>query len=113
MPPADSPTASPPAVEQSLGAFDLARLRGDDGNAITLVRKRCPEGKPGEIVVCAPDPEANRLRALPDTYQVTEGLGRAERQIAPGVVADVHMDSVTMPGGVVSNRVMAGVKIAF
>ncbi|WP_395393221.1 hypothetical protein WBP07_18450 [Novosphingobium sp. BL-8A] len=111
--PVDSPAVPPPAAEQVLDAFDLARLRTSDRNGITIVRKRCPEGRPGEIVVCAPDPEANRVHPLPDTYKVTEGLGRAERQIAPGVVADVHLDSVAMPSGVVSNRVMAGVKIGF
>lgn len=113
MPIADLPAAPPPAAEQSLDAFDLAKLRAADGNGITIVPRRCPEGRPGEIVVCAPDPEANRVRPLPDSYDVTEGLGRAERQIAPGVVADVHLDQVGMPGGVVSNRVMAGVKMAF
>lgn len=113
MPTADLPAAPPPAAEQALDAFDLAQLRPSDRNGITIVSKRCPEGRPGEIVVCAPDPEANRVHPLPDTYKVTEGLGRAERQIAPGMVADVHMDSAAMPGGVVSNRLMAGVKIAF
>ncbi|WP_395330465.1 hypothetical protein WBP06_17940 [Novosphingobium sp. BL-8H] len=117
MPTADSPPsppAPPPAAaEQALDAFDLAQLRTPGRNGLTILRRRCPEGRPGEIVVCAPDPEADRLRPLPDTYKVTEGLGRAERQIAPGVVADVHMDSVAMPAGAVSNRVMAGVKIGF
>lgn len=113
MPSADAPAAPPPAAEQSLDAFDLAQLRASDRIGVTIVPRRCPEGRPGEIVVCAPDPEANRVHALPDTYKVTEGFGRAEREIAPGVVADVHLDSVTMPGGTVSNRVMAGVKIAF
>lgn len=114
MPPADQP-ASPPAaaVEQSLDAFDLSRLRGDESSGIVIVKPRCPAGKPGEIVVCAPNPEADRLRPLPDTYVVTEGLGRAEREIAPGVVAGVDMSSVAMPGGVVSNRVMFNLKIGF
>lgn len=114
MPPADQPTSPPPAAaEQSLDAFDLAKLRSEDGNALVIIPRRCPEGRPGEIVVCAPNSESDRLRPLPDTYVMTEGLGRAERQIAPGVVAGVDMSSVAMPAGAVSNRVMFNLKIGF
>ncbi|MFC0682975.1 hypothetical protein [Novosphingobium clariflavum] len=114
MPPADQPAVPPPlAAEQSLDSFDLATLRAEESTVLIVVPRRCPVGKPGEIVVCAPNPEADRLRPLPDTYVVTEGLGRAERQIAPGTMAGVDMSSVAMPGGVVSNRVMFNLKMGF
>lgn len=114
MPPAEQPASPPPvAAEQSLDAFDLAKLRGEDSGTLVIIPRRCPAGGPGEIVVCAPNSEKDRLRPLPDTYVMTEGLGRAERQIAPGVVTGVDLSSVAMPGGVVSNRVMFNLKVGF
>ncbi|MCJ2178530.1 hypothetical protein [Novosphingobium album (ex Hu et al. 2023)] len=76
-------------------------------------KPRCPLSTGREIVVCAPDPEKSRLRPLTDAYAVEEGLPRAKVDIGEGVTLDLHMDSAAMPNGTVSNRIMAGVKIAF
>jgi len=109
MPVADTPPEPPPAQ-----VFDLAQLSvADQAADFRAVRPRCPVGRPGEIVVCAPDPEKERLRALPQDYAVTEGLPRAELGIAGGVSLDVHLDSATLAGGQTANRVMVGAKIKF
>ncbi|WP_159976886.1 MULTISPECIES: hypothetical protein [unclassified Novosphingobium] len=113
MPFADLPPVPPPAVEQ-VQLFDLGQLPTDDGNVdLRAVKPRCPEGRPGEIVVCAPDPEKDRIRPLPDTYVVEEGLPRAALDLGGGVSVDVHAEAVAMPGGAVSNRLMIGGKVKF
>lgn len=78
-----------------------------------MIRPRCPVSSSGEIVVCAPDPEQERARRLPETYTVTEGLPRAEVDIGKGVSLDVHLDAGAMPNGYTANRVMVGVKFKF
>jgi hypothetical protein len=108
--PVDLPPAPPPIEAVS---FDLAQLpSGDDRPGLRVVRPRCPEGRPGEIVVCAPNPEKERLRPLPDTYVVEEGLPRAELGLGDNATLDMHVDQAALPGAV-SNRVMVGAKIKF
>ncbi|MCT2398266.1 hypothetical protein [Novosphingobium mangrovi (ex Huang et al. 2023)] len=106
----------PPAEERSLSAFDLADMRSPDAPPdFSAVQKRCDAaaGRPGEIVVCAPDPERERLRALPDTYVEEPALPPARWSLGDGVSLDVHVDAAQMPDGTVSNRVMVGVKMKF
>lgn len=110
MPIADLPP-TPPAMEAS--AFDLARLASDDDLDLRAVRPRCPEGRAGEIVVCAPDPEKERVRPLPDTYVVPDGPPRAEWQLSDTVSLDAHLDSATMANGQTAQRIMVGAKIKF
>ncbi|KMS55148.1 hypothetical protein V474_19085 [Novosphingobium barchaimii LL02] len=113
MPFADLPPAPPPAAEQAQ-VFDLARLPAGDGNVdLRAVKPRCPAGRAGEIVVCAPDPEKQRVRPLPNTYVVEEGLPRAAMDLGGGVSVDIHAEAVGMPGGAVSNRLMIGGKVKF
>jgi hypothetical protein len=110
MPIADLPP-TPPAIEAP--AFDLAQLpRGEGGPDLRAVRPRCPVGRAGEIVVCATNPEANRVRPLPDTYVVEEGLPRAQLGLGENASIDLHLDQQVMPGAV-SNRVMVGAKLKF
>ncbi|KHK89366.1 hypothetical protein [Novosphingobium malaysiense] len=114
MPPVDLPPDSPVVMAQAPVPFDLADVSGDDvGLDLKVVKPRCPLSSGHEIVVCAPDPEANRLRPLPDTYVTQGGLPRAEVDLGGGASLDLHVDSAAMPDGSVSNRVMVGVKVAF
>ncbi|SFF75050.1 hypothetical protein SAMN05518801_101226 [Novosphingobium sp. CF614] len=108
MPATDAPP--PPESRQVLSDFDLADLRGKpDGPGLTVIRPRCAQGNPGEIVVCARDPEQNRLHPLPAT---NEGLPPARFSLDGGVKVDIHVDSATV-GGAPSNRVMIGAKLEF
>lgn len=104
-----------PALEQFMPAdFNLAASEPAEPNLdLRIVRRRCPEGRAQEIVVCAPDPNRDRLRPLKQDYSVTEGLPRAEGEIANGVSLGVDAEGAAMANGVVSNRVMARVKMKF
>ncbi|MYL96352.1 hypothetical protein GR702_01005 [Novosphingobium sp. FGD1] len=110
MPITDLPPA-PPAFEAS--AFDLEQMAPAQGGDFRAVKPRCPQGRPGEIVVCAPDPEKERVRPLPDTYVVADGPPRAEIQLNDAVTLDAHLDSATMPNGQTAQRIMVGAKIKF
>ena len=115
MPAVDLPADPPVAMEQSRAeTFDLALLPKEDETLdLRAVKPRCPVSTGKEIVVCAPDPEENRLRPLPDTYVVAEGMPRAQVGLGDGVTLDVHVDAAAMPDGTVSNRIMIGTKIKF
>lgn len=115
MPAVDLPADPPVAMEQSQAeTFDLASLPRDSKTLdLRAVKPRCPVSTGKEIVVCAPDPEENRLRPLPDTYVVEEGMPRAQLGLGDGVTLDVHVDAAVMPDGTVSNRIMIGTKIKF
>jgi hypothetical protein len=109
MPIADLPSV-PPAVEAP--AFDLSQLPGESRIDLRAVKPRCPEERSGEIVVCAPDLEKDRLRPLPDTYLTEEGLPRAEVGIGGAASLGVNLDLARL-GGVTSNRVMVTAKLKF
>lgn len=104
--PLDSFPPAPPAM------FDLAQL-ADKGVDLRAVRRRCPEGRPGEIVVCAPDPEKQRVRPLPDTYVIPEGLPRAQVGLSENQSIGVELESAGLGGGQVSNRAMVRYKLKF
>ncbi|WP_084384965.1 hypothetical protein [Novosphingobium naphthalenivorans] len=113
MPLPDVPPDPPVAAQQLQdGSFDLSDL-GSRGNGLSVVKPRCQPAAGNEIVVCAPDPEKNRVRPLSGAYDGEQGLPRARMDIGEGVSLDLHLDSAAMPDGTVSNRVMVGVKIAF
>jgi len=63
MPALDASPAAPSASEQSLDAFDLRQMRSSPGANYSVISPRCPEGRPGEIVVCAPDEEKYRAQS--------------------------------------------------
>ena len=109
---AEPPPAPPIALE--VPAFDLEQI-GREGGGVDLrtIRPRCPEGRPNEIVVCAPDPEKERARRLPETYAVAGGIPRAEIDIGKGVSLDMHLDAGALPNGYTANRIMVGVKFKF
>jgi hypothetical protein len=107
MPIADLPPA-PPALEAP--AFDLAQMPREVD--LRAVKPRCPVARGNEIVVCAPDPEKERLRPLPDTYVVEEGLPRAQLNLGENATIDLRVSQEGLPGAM-SNRVMVGAKIKF
>lgn len=98
----EAPSLDPKQVDRAAEKIDLK-----------IIRPRCPEGKAGEIVVCASDPEEHRARRLPDRYAVSEGPPRAEVAIGNGASVDIHVDSGSMANGYTANRVMVGFKLKF
>lgn len=111
MPFAELPPV-PPVLEAP--SSDLKQVdRAAEKIDLTIIRPRCPEGRAGEIVVCAPDPEEHRARRLPDRYAVSEGPPRAEVDIGQGVSLDIHLDSGSLANGYAANRVMVGFKLKF
>lgn len=103
---------APPILEAP--HFDLEQIgRQTDRMDFRTIRPRCPVGSPGEIVVCAPDPEKERARRLAETYAVAESLPRAEIDIGDGVILDIRLDAGVLANGYIANRVMAGVKFKF
>lgn len=110
MPLADEPP-QPPAIEAPL--FDLAQMPRDDGMDLRAVKARCPEGRPGEIVVCAQNPEKERVRPLPDTYVTQEGLPRAELGLGENSSLGIEVEAAGLGGGQVSNRAMVRYKLKF
>jgi hypothetical protein len=105
--------AAPLASEQTVDAFDLRQMRSPPGASFSVIRPRCPEGRAGEIVVCAPDPEKERLRPLPEGYEIPEGPPRLDMKLDESTTADVHLQAERFPNGMVSNRLMVGVKRKF
>ncbi|KPH64435.1 hypothetical protein ACLIMP_05315 [Novosphingobium aerophilum] len=112
MPAIDAAPAVP-AAEQTIDAFDLRQLRAPPDARFSAVRPRCPEARSGEIVVCAPDPERERLRPLPEGYDIPEGPPRLEMKLDETTSADVHLEAQVFPNGTVSNRLMVGLKKKF
>lgn len=85
--------------------FDLARVKAADP---------CRTGSGGgsDIVVCGRRPGGDF------DYEKWERVFRtkpltAETSIGPGAVAGIWVESVEMPGGQVSKRVLVGVKVKF
>ena len=77
---------------------------------VTRSPEPCPSQASGEIVVCASDPEAFRLRPLPETYRTEPP--RAEMRLGNGISAAVTNEQAGI-GGVPSNRIKATLKIEF
>ena len=109
MPLADVPP-QPPAIEAPL--FDLAQMPRDDGMDLRAVKPRCPEGRAGEIVVCAQNPEKERVRPL-DGFAVQEGLPRAEMGLSENSTLGIEVEQATVGNGQVSNRAMVRYKLKF
>ena len=94
--------------------FDLGQIDGEAERIdFSTIGRRCPGGSPGEIVVCAPDPETERARPLAETYAIAKSLPRAEIDIGDDVSLDVHLDAGKLANGYTANRVMVGVKFKF
>lgn len=119
MPPAP-PSSAPdtPAVVRSLDSFDLAHLAPDDPSTppakldLGITAPHCPISHNGDIVVCAPDQSRYRLPPLVGDYTVVNGLPKAETRMGNATL-DVHTEAETLLQGVISNRVMVGIKLPF
>jgi len=99
-----------------MNAFDLSQVRqAADLPSFRALPPKCDPAASatGEIVVCAPDPESERLRPLKGDYKADDGLPRAELDLGDGVSTGVDLQAARLPDGTVSNRVMAHVKIKF
>lgn len=107
--------APPPAIVIPLEEPGGERVAGKPPERIEIPiavpnTQQCQPQKDGEIVVCAPDAEAYRLRPLPQTAGTEPA--KAEVKLGEGVSAGVGAEGAAV-GGHQSNRVMATVKIAF
>lgn len=107
LPPAAlAPDAAHPAPVNPLN-FDLARYRGDgSGN--------CGAAAGTEVLVCGPRRSGG---AYPLGYWARvfgrEAPIRAETGLGGGAVGRVYTDAVPMDRGLVSNRVLVGIKLPF
>ncbi|MFC0205571.1 hypothetical protein [Novosphingobium soli] len=106
----DLPPA-PPAIEAP--AFDLARLPRGPGLDLRAVKARCPEGRAGEIVVCAPDESRERMQLSREAERPDPRPPRAEMDLGGGARLDVHLDSAAMPNGQSAQRIMVAIKLPF
>ena len=73
----------------------------------------CPRGASGEVVICGSRPGENpyRLPRLPERYDPKKI--RAETNVIADVHARAHVDTVDMPDGNRSNRLMVTIGIPF
>jgi hypothetical protein len=73
----------------------------------------CVSSDPKEIVVCGSREHDSRYR-LPKLSQKYERRAfRAETDLAPGLHASAHVDSINLPGGAKSNRALLSIGIGF
>jgi len=86
--------------------FDLGRLRRTAPDA-------CGEQAASEIVVCGRRQAGDgyRLQEMPRTFKEKPIV--AETSIGGGAVARAYVESVEMPGGQISKRIMFGIKLPF
>ena len=92
--------------------FDLGRYVPSDVDALTG-RRRCDRSAPDAITVCAPRQGATYPLAEMARLFAARPI-RAETQLAPGVVGDLHVEAgPTSDRGVTPNRAMARVRIPF
>ena len=127
MPLADAPLPPPAQVRvRSAASFNLSTLdtaaddkaTNSDANPpsakldLGIVRPRCPEATGAQIVVCATNQEQYRLRPLPDTFADPQGLPKAQTRIG-NATADIHTEAEQLANGVISNRLMIGLKWPF
>ena len=94
--------------------FDLARLaRADSDLADPLGSRRCARQETGTILVCGrrPSGSAYPMEEMERRYATRPLV--AEKRLAGNLTGDVHVESVTLPDGAVSNRVMARLRLPF
>ncbi|WP_260925193.1 hypothetical protein [Novosphingobium sp. 9] len=121
MPIADAPPLSPPAQVRHVDTFDVGASpppQTTPSSSLTTGKidlgiggSRCPAGQAGEIVVCARNPEENRLRGATGPT-IDPILPKTETKLGSATL-DLHMESAGMANGQMSNRVMVGVKLPF
>lgn len=96
----------PLSSDAGTAGFDLARMPPPAPDA-------CRGQNPSDIVVCGRRQAGDgyRLKEMPRTYE--ENPLRAETSIGGGAKARAFVDSVAMPDGQISKRIMFGIKVPF
>jgi hypothetical protein len=79
----------------------------------TAIPNSCVSTDPKEILICGSREHNSRYR-LPKVAETYDRRSlRAETELAPGLHASAHVNSVELPGGVKSNRVLLSIGIGF
>ena len=73
----------------------------------------CASSDPKEIVVCGSRDHDSPYRLPKLSQKYERGAFRAQTELAPGVRASTHVDSVDLPGGAKSNRALVSIGIGF
>jgi hypothetical protein len=76
-------------------------------------RDVCASSDPKEIVICGSREHDSRYRLPKLSQKYERGAFRAESELAPGLHASAHVNSVELPGGAKSNRVLLSIGIGF
>ena len=97
-------------IEMPAPAVERSASERIDIPLVAPARETCAPQSDGEIVVCAPNPEANRLHPLAPPGQ--PGPGRANVKLGEGAEASAALQAGSV-GDWPSNRVMVGVKLEF
>lgn len=76
---------------------------------------RCAEVDPDEIIVCGSrgGSKQYRIQPLPPGYSSESGLPKAEMGLGGQSTGKVYVESVQMPDGNVSKRIMIGIGTKF
>jgi hypothetical protein len=109
-PPAPAPAPADPtsrAVD-----FDLAKVKRADGPGGLEALFACDRAQGSEIVVCGRRKGyAYPLDAMAKIYEAKPL--RAETRLGNGATANVHVEDAEMANGMISHRVMVGIKLPF
>jgi hypothetical protein len=107
------------AMAQAAGAGEAPLVTPSDftlrppSKASRITPERCPEERPGEIVVCARRGEGPRLRPLVPPQGIEEPKPGLGIDLGGGARAEPRVSEVAMPNGRVSKRVTIDFKIPF
>jgi hypothetical protein len=80
------------------------------------IANRCAEVDPNEILVCGSrggGSKQYRIQPLPPGYSSESGLPSAEMSLGGGATGRVYVESVGMPDGNISKRIMIGIGTKF
>lgn len=125
MPAADAAPAAAVAIpapglvaRSNAEPFDLATLDNPERTIdVSSVQRRCrPASATREIVVCAPDPDAERLGRTDGFNGFEPGESapwKAQWGLTDSLALGTRLEAATMPDGTISNRVMVDLKITF
>jgi hypothetical protein len=76
-------------------------------------RDVCVSADPKEIVVCGSREHDSRYRLPKLSQKYEHGAFRAETELARGLHASTHVNSIELPGGAKSNRMLLTIGIGF
>jgi hypothetical protein len=98
--------------------FDLKDFETGESEPPRLgepITTRCAEVAPGEILVCGSrgGSKQYRIQPLPPGFASEGGLPKAEMGLGGGVTGRVYVESVGMPDGQISKRIMIGIGTKF